>query len=177
MEVRKVGILDFARSPISRAKGGALNALTGIEIATQVVKQLLERNPRLPREEIEALALGCAFPEGENGFNIARGVVIKAGLPDHVAGITVNQFCASSQQTTMLLADAIAVGKGEIGISVGLEHMTRVPMGGFNPHFDKELNAKSSTWGWATRRSSSPASSRSPERTRRSSPPRATRRR
>jgi len=137
--IRTVGIVDFARSPISRSKGGKLNALTGLEIATQVVAKLLERNPKVPRKEIEHLAAGCAFPEAENGLNLGRQIVIKAGLPESVAGTTVNQFCASSQQSTMMLADALAVGKGDIAISVGVEHMTRVPMGGYNPFYDKAL--------------------------------------
>src|SRR5947209_12311006 len=139
MEARRVGIVDFARSPIAKAKGGALNGLSGLEIAAQVVKALLARNPKVPHDRIEHLALGVAFPEAENGLNVARQLAVKAGLPISVAGTTVNQFCASSQQTTMLLHDAIALGKGDIAISVGMEHMTRVPMGGFNPSFDKEL--------------------------------------
>lgn len=139
MELRKVGILDFARSPIAHTKGGALNKLSGLEISSQVVKQLLERNPKLPKESIESVVVGCAFPEAENGLNMARCLVIKAGLPQSAAGITVNQFCASSQQAVMMIADAIACGKGDIGIAVGVEHMTRVPMGGFNPMYDSEL--------------------------------------
>ncbi|MHC4392714.1 MAG: thiolase family protein [Planctomycetota bacterium] len=142
MQARRVGILDFARSPIARAKNGSLNGLSGLEIASQVLGALLERNPELPKDRIEHLALGVAFPEGENGLNMARALVVKAGLPETVAGPTVNQFCGSSQQSTMMLADALALGKGDIAISVGLEHMTRVPMGGFNPLFDKELAKK-----------------------------------
>jgi len=139
MHGRKVGIVDFARSPIAKSKGGALNGLSGLEIATQVLKALLARNPKVPVDQVEHLVLGCAFPEAENGLNMARALAIKAGLPQSVAGTTVNQFCASSQQSTMILHDAIALGKGDIGISVGVEHMTRVPMGGFNPSYDKEL--------------------------------------
>jgi acetyl-CoA acyltransferase len=142
MNVRRVGILDFARSPISRAKGGALNQLSALQIATQVIKKLLARNPKLPLDRFEALACGCAFPEGENGMNVARGLVIKAGLPSATAAMTVNQLCGSSQQATMMLADAIALGKGDLGLAVGLEHMTRVPMGGFNPAFDPELHQR-----------------------------------
>jgi acetyl-CoA acyltransferase len=142
MNVRTVGIIDFARSPISRAKGGALNQLSGLQIATQVVRQLLARNPQLPIDRIETVACGCAFPEGENGFNVARAITIKAGLPAQVASVTVNQLCGSSQQAVMLLADAIAVGKGDLGLAVGLEHMSRVPMGGFNPAFDPELHER-----------------------------------
>jgi len=139
MEIRKVGILDFARSPICPSKNGSLNALPGIEIAAQVIKQLLARNPALPGDAIESVVVGCAFPEAENGLNVARGLALKSGLPESVAGITVNQFCASSQQALMMVADAIAVGKGDVGVVVGLEHMTRVPMGGYNPWYDSEL--------------------------------------
>jgi len=142
MEIRTVGILDFARTPIALAKKGALNGLTSLEIASQLVKKLIERNPKLPKEAIESLVCGCAFPEAENGLNMARGLVIKAGLPQSTAGATVNQFCASSQQAVMMLADAIAVGKGDVAIAVGVEHMTRVPMGGFNPMYDPELAEK-----------------------------------
>jgi len=142
MQARKVGIVDFARSPIARAKGGALNALAPLEIAGQVLRALLARNPKVPPDRVEHLAVGCAFPEAEQGLNIARQLVVKAGLPLSVAASTVNQFCASSQQSTMMVADAIALGKGDIAISVGLEHMTRVPMGGYNPAFDAELYAQ-----------------------------------
>ncbi|HEY3444818.1 MAG TPA: thiolase family protein [Myxococcales bacterium] len=139
MEIRKVGIVDIARSPIAKAKNGSLNGVSALEIASQVVKQLLARNPKVPVDRIEHLACGCAFPEGENGLNVARQVVVKSGLPIGVAATTVNQFCASSQQALMVVADALAVGKGDIAIVVGMEHMVRVPMGGYNPAYDKEL--------------------------------------
>lgn len=142
MELKNVVIVDFARSPMSKAKDGALNALTPLEISAQVVKQLMARNPQVPQQDIEMLVAGCAFPEAEAGFNIGRCLVVKSGLPVSVAGVTVNQFCASSQQALMVVADALACGKGEIGIVVGLEHMTRIPMGGFNPFFDPELKEK-----------------------------------
>jgi acetyl-CoA acyltransferase len=139
MEIRTVGILDIARSPISKAKGGALLGMPGLDIATQVLKQLLARNPKLKLSQVEMITCGCAFPEGENGLNVARLIGVKAGLPIETAAITVNQFCASSQQALMMVADAIAVGKGDVGVVVGFEHMVRVPMGGFNPYYDKEL--------------------------------------
>jgi acetyl-CoA acyltransferase len=138
-ETRTVGIVDFARSPISKAKGGKLNQITGLELASQVVKKLLARNPTIPLDQIEHLTCGCSFPEAENGLNLARLIVIKSGLPEDVAATTVNQFCASSQAATMMLADALAVGKGDIAIATGVEHMTRVPMGGYNPFYEKSL--------------------------------------
>lgn len=142
MDPRKVVIVDFARSPISKAKDGALNQVTPLDISAQVLRQLIARNPQIPFAETEILATGCAMPEAEAGFNIGRCLIIKAGLPDSVAGITVNQFCASSQQALMLVADSLALGKGEIGIAAGVEHMVRIPMGGFNPFFDPELKEK-----------------------------------
>lgn len=142
MEAKIVGIVDFARSPISKQKGGALNKVSPLEICNQVLRKLLARNPKIPHDQIEMLALGTAFPESSQGMNIARQVVIKAGLPESVSGATVNQFCASAQQAAWLVADGLALGRGEIGISMGLEHMTRVNMGGFNPWFDEELVKK-----------------------------------
>jgi acetyl-CoA acyltransferase len=113
-----------------------------VEIAYQVVTQLLERNPKLPKDRVEMVVCGTAYPEAEQGLNVGRQIAIKAGLPVSVAGITVNQFCASSQQAVMMINDALACGKGDIGIAVGMEHMARVPQGGYNPWFDPELYEK-----------------------------------
>jgi acetyl-CoA acyltransferase len=139
MELKKVGIVDFCRSPISKAKRGKLVGLPSLEIAHQVVSQLLERNAKVPKDRFEMVVCGTAYPEGEQGLNIARQIGVKAGLPLSVAGITVNQFCASSQQAVMMIADALACGKGDIGLAVGMEHMARVPQGGYNPWYDEGL--------------------------------------
>src|SRR3989339_1294661 len=98
-----IGIVDFCRSPISKAKDGGLNQLSILEIATRVVRALLDRNPAVPRDLIEVVAAGCAFPEAEAGFNIGRCISVKAGLPAEVAGLTLNQFCGSSQTTVALI--------------------------------------------------------------------------
>ena len=71
MQAKRVGIVDFCRSPITKAKGGALADLTSLEIGAQVIGALLERNPGLPREKLEAVVAGCAYPEAENGRNLA----------------------------------------------------------------------------------------------------------
>ncbi len=142
MELKKVGVVDFCRSPISKAKRGKLLSVAPVEIASQVVKQLLERNPKVPKDRFEMVVCGTAYPEGEQGLNVARQIGIKAGLPVSVAGITVNQFCASSQQAVMMIADALAAGKGDIGLAIGMEHMARIPMGGYNPWYDPELYAR-----------------------------------
>ena len=142
MELETVGIVDFCRSPIGKAKGGALTSVTPLALASQVVRALLGRNPGFAPDKVELLVAGTAYPEGEQGLNVARQLAFKAGLPVSVAGITVNQFCASSQQAVMMIADALACGKGELGVAVGLEHMARIPQGGYNPAYDKELYEK-----------------------------------
>ncbi len=102
------------------------------DIAAQVVRALVERTGVDPAE-IEDLIVGCAFPEGEQGFNVARLIGFLAGLPESVAGTTVNRFCGSSMQAIHMAAGAIQMGAGEAFLCAGVESMTRIPMGGFNP--------------------------------------------
>jgi acetyl-CoA acetyltransferase family protein len=83
--------------------------------------------------------MGCAFPEGEQGFNIARLTGLMAGLPQTVAGVTVNRFCGSSMQAIHMAAGAIQMNAGDAFICAGVESMSRVPMGGYNPMPNPEL--------------------------------------
>ena len=96
----------------------------------------------IPAADIEDLLLGCAFPEGEQGFNLARLVGLMAGLPLSVAGATVNRFCGSSMQSVHMAAGAIQLGAGDVFICAGVESMTRVPMMGFNPLPNAEFAKK-----------------------------------
>lgn len=102
------------------------------ELAGQVVKELISRTEVNP-EDIEDMIMGCAFPEGEQGFNVARIVDFLAELPITVAGMTVNRFCGSSMQSIHSAAGAIQMGAGDVFICGGIESMSRVPMMGFNP--------------------------------------------
>jgi acetyl-CoA acyltransferase len=97
-----------------------------------VVRALVEESGIDPAT-IEDLIVGCAFPEGEQGFNVARLIGFIAGLPISVGGVTVNRFCGSSMQSVHQAAGAIAMGAGEAFICAGIESMSRVPLGGFNP--------------------------------------------
>ena len=97
-----------------------------------LIELLLAKTGVYPAD-IEDLILGCAFPEGEQGFNVARLVGFLAGLPQTVAGLTVNRFCGSSMEAIHIAAGKIAVGAGDVFICAGVESMTRVPMTGFNP--------------------------------------------
>ena len=125
-------IAGYARSPFHFAGKGALARTRPDELAAAVVRTLIERS-RVAPEDIEDLIVGCAFPEGEQGLNVARLIGFLADLPLSVAGATVNRFCGSSMQAIHMAAGAIRLGAGEAFICAGVESMTRVPMMGFNP--------------------------------------------
>jgi acetyl-CoA acyltransferase len=129
---RSAVIVGYARTPFHFAHKGALARTRPDDLAATAVKALLERTG-VPAADVEDLQMGCAFPEGEQGFNIARLVVLLAGLPQSVAGATVNRFCGSSMQGIHTAAGAIALGAGDVYICAGVESMSRVPMMGFNP--------------------------------------------
>ena len=130
--MKPVVIVGYARSPFTPAHKGELAKTRGDEIASQVIRALIERTGVNPKH-IEDLIMGCAFPEGEQGFNVGRLVGFLADLPLSVGGMTVNRFCGSSMQSVHIAAGAIQMGAGDAFICAGVESMTRVPMTGFNP--------------------------------------------
>lgn len=140
--MRDVVIAGYARSPFTLASKGALARVRPDDLAATVVKGLVERTGVNPAD-LEDLLMGCAFPEGEQGFNIARLVGLLAGLPQSVGGMTINRFCGSSMSGVHYAAGQIQLGAGEAFICAGVESMSRVPMMGFNPMPNPEL-AKSS---------------------------------
>jgi len=125
-------IVGYARSPFTLAYKGALARTRPDELAAEVVKALLARTGIVPAD-VEDLVMGCAIPEGEQGLNVGRLAGMMAGLPETVAGCTINRFCGSSMQSVHHAAGAIALGAGNVFICAGVESMTRVPMMGFNP--------------------------------------------
>ena len=131
-------IVDAVRSPMG-VKGGRLIGIRADDLAAQVVVALLERQPDLPKEDIEDVVLGTAFPENTQGMLMARGVSILAGIPETAGGKVVNRFCGSSMDAVHQLSEAIVAGDIECGIAVGVEDMFAIPMGGFNPSFHPKL--------------------------------------
>ncbi|HTK85486.1 MAG TPA: thiolase family protein, partial [Patescibacteria group bacterium] len=129
---KPVVICGYKRSPFHFAGKGALAAVRPDDIAAAVVKGLVAET-KVDPADIEDLLMGCAFPEAEQGFNLARIVVNLAGLPVSVGGATVNRFCGSSMTTIHMAAGYIQLGAGDVYICAGVESMTRIPMGGFNP--------------------------------------------
>jgi acetyl-CoA acetyltransferase family protein len=132
-------IVSALRTPIGRANKGVLKDVRPDDLAALVVKAAVERVPQLDRSLIEDVIIGCAFPEGEQGMNLARLVGALAGLPETAGGVTVNRFCASSLQAFNMAAQSIMLDQGEVIVAGGVENMSRVPMGGFNPSFNPRL--------------------------------------
>lgn len=133
-------IVSAVRTPIGRANKGVLKDVRADDLAAFAVRAAVERVPQLDRSLIEDVILGCAFPEGEQGMNLARLVGALAGLPETAGGVTVNRFCASSLQAVNMAAQNIMLDLGEVIVAGGIESMSRVPMGGFNPSFNPRLN-------------------------------------
>jgi acetyl-CoA acyltransferase len=123
------------------ANKGDLAKVRPDDMAAEVVKALVAATKVTP-EDIEDLLMGCAFPEAEQGFNIARLVVNHADLPISIAGATVNRFCGSSMTAIHMAVGAINSGAGEVFIAAGVESMSRIPMGGFNPMPNPKLFEK-----------------------------------
>jgi acetyl-CoA acyltransferase len=129
---KPVVICGYKRSPFTLANKGGLASVRPDDLAAAVVRALVEET-KVNAVHIEDLLMGCAFPEAEQGLNIARLVVNLAGLPVSIGGATVNRFCGSSMTTIQMAAGYIQLGAGEVFICAGVESMTRIPMGGFNP--------------------------------------------
>lgn len=134
-------IVEYLRSPFTRAYKGELKDVRPDDIIGAVVKEIVARSKVNP-DDIEDLKMGCAFPEGEQGLNIGRQVGFIADLPLSVAGVTTNRFCGSSMQTIHDAVGAIAAGAGDVFICAGIESMSRIPMGGMNPGPNSALYKK-----------------------------------
>ena len=130
--MRNVVIAGYARSPFTLAQKGALKKVRPDELAAEVIKALVARTG-VEADDIEDLILGCAFPEAEQGLNMARLVGFMADLPLSVGGVTVNRFCGSSMYAIHMAAGAIQMNAGEVFICAGVESMSRVPIMGYNP--------------------------------------------
>ncbi len=130
--MKPIVIAGYVRSPFTPAAKGALARVRPDEMAAQVVRALIKRTG-VEAAAVEDLICGCAFPEGEQGFNVARLIGFLADLPLSVAGVTVNRFCGSSMQAIHMAAGAMQMDAGEAYICAGVESMSRIPITGFNP--------------------------------------------
>ena len=129
--MRHVVVALALRTPGGRAKKGTFRQTRPDDLGAAVIRALLEKTPSLDPARIDDVIMGCAMPEGEQGMNVGRNVVLLAGLPNSVPGMTVNRFCSSGLETINLAAAEIALGQKDVVIAGGVESMTLVPMGGF----------------------------------------------
>jgi acetyl-CoA acyltransferase len=128
---REPVIVAAARTAVGKAKKGSLATVRPDEMAAVVIQDLLKRAPALDPAEVDDVVLGCAFPEGEQGMNMARMVALRAGLPNSVPAETINRFCSSGMQSIAHVAYAIMAGQIQAAIAGGTESMSMVPMTGF----------------------------------------------
>lgn len=138
-------IAAYARSPFHFAKKGALAATRPDALAAQVVAALLERTALDP-SLLEDVILGCAYPEGPQGNNLARIVGMLAGLPREVGGMTINRFCGSSMSAIHMAAAQIEAGMGDAFLCAGVESMSMVPQGGLNFSPNPQLLAETDAY-------------------------------
>ena len=130
-QITRAVIAGYARTPFHFANKGKLVGVRPDDLAAIAIKALVERTGIDPKS-LEDVVLGTAYPEAEQGSNIARLASFLAGLPIELGGITMNRFCGSSMSAIHYAAGQIAIGAGEAFIAGGVESMTRVPQGGFN---------------------------------------------
>lgn len=128
--MKEAVIVAGARTPVGKSGKGSLKNVRPEDMGALVIQEALKRAGNLDPALIEDLILGCAFPEGEQGMNMARIIALRAGLPTTTPGVTVNRFCSSGLQTIAYAAEKIMLGHAEVMIAGGVESMSRVPMGG-----------------------------------------------
>jgi len=132
-------IVAAARTAVGKAKRGTLRSTRPETLMASVIKELLKRAQGLDPHELDDLIVGCAFPEGEQGMNIARQIGFRAGLPVEVPAETVNRFCSSGVQSIAHAAQAISAGYIDAAIAGGVEVMSMVPMTGYKFSPDQTL--------------------------------------
>jgi acetyl-CoA C-acetyltransferase len=118
-------IVSTARTPLCKSWRGAFNMTHGATLGGHVVRHAVER-ARIAPAEVEDVIMGCANPEGATGFNIARQIALRAGLPVDTSGMTVNRFCSSGLQSVALASQRILAGEGDIFVAGGVESISCV---------------------------------------------------
>jgi acetyl-CoA acyltransferase len=132
-QVQEAYICAATRLPIGKSGRGYYKNTRPDEMLVRAIQAALAQVPTLDPKAIEDAIVGCSFPEGEQGMNIARIAAVLSGLPTSVGGVTVNRFCASGLTAIQMAADRIRVGEAEVLIAAGVESMSMVPMSGNKP--------------------------------------------
>ena len=148
-QVQDAYIVAASRTPIGKSGRGYFRHTRSDDLLVTALRAALAQVPTLDPKAIEDAVIGCSFPEGEQGMNMARVAVALAGLPHSVGGVTVNRFCASGLTAIQMAADRIRTGEADVMIAGGAESMSLVPMTGNKPSFNPEVFAKDENVGIA----------------------------
>ena len=140
--MRDAYIISAVRTPVGRAFKGTLRNTRPDELAARVIWEAVTRVKGLDPARVEDVVLGCAMPEGEQGLNVARLALLRAGLPITTTGVTVNRFCASGLEAIAQATARIRLGEAEIIVAGGVESMSMIPMAGNKPSPDPGLVAE-----------------------------------
>ena len=132
--IEPVVFVDGARTPFARA-GSLYSDTRADDLMVKVIRELLRRNPHLPADRVDDVAVAAATQTGDQGMNIGRSVALLAGLPSPVPGYSIDRWCAGAMTAVTTLSGAIMSGAYDIAIAGGVEHMTHHPMGeGIDPN-------------------------------------------
>jgi len=138
-QIQDAYIVAAKRSPVGKAPRGMFRNVRPDDLLAHVLKATLAEVPALDPKAIDDVIAGCAIPEAEQGMNVARVALLLAGLPDTVAGATVNRFCSSGLQAVSMAADRVRLGEADVMIAAGTESMSMIPMGGNKISFSEHI--------------------------------------
>ncbi len=138
-QLQEAYIAAATRTPIGKAPRGVFKHVRPDDLLVHAIRSAMAQVPKLDPKLVEDAIVGCAFPEAEQGQNVARIAVLLAGLPNTVGGVTINRFCASGLTALAMAADRVRVGEADVVIAAGLESMSLVPMMGHNPSINPSV--------------------------------------
>jgi len=148
-QIREAYIVAATRTPVGKAPRGMLRHVRPDDMLAHVIRSALGQVPSIEPKQVADVVVGCAFPEAEQGLNMARIGALLAGLPDTVPGVTVNRYCSSGLNAVQIAADRIRVGEAEVVIAGGSESMSMVPMMGNKVALNPEIFARDENYAIA----------------------------
>lgn len=148
-QIQEAYIVATTRTPVGKAPRGMMRHVRPDDMLAHVLKGALAQVPALDVNLINDVVVGCAFPEAEQGLNMARIGALLAGLPDTVGGITINRYCSSGINAVQIAADRIRTGEADVVIAAGAESMSLVPMMGNKVSLNPAIFAKDENYAIA----------------------------